>query len=198
MTDEAIVGLFWERDERAIEESKTQYDRYLTAVAVNIVGNREDADECVNDTLLAAWDAIPPHKPKNLKTFLGKLARRIAIDAFRRGQDLVYVHVEAPDECGHRAEIENKVLSIEKIDSLILAPVVEYLRSTGENFHVMCLPDHPTPIEIRTHSMEPVPFFIYRSEAEREGVASLTEDTAEVCRNYIPDGTALMDMLINA
>ncbi|MBE6568230.1 MAG: cofactor-independent phosphoglycerate mutase [Ruminococcaceae bacterium] len=121
-----------------------------------------------------------------------------AIDAFRRGQDLVYIHVEAPDECGHRAEIENKVLSIEKIDSLILAPVVEYLRSTGENFHVMCLPDHPTPIEIRTHSMEPVPFFIYRSEAEREGVASLTEDTAEVCRNYIPDGTALMDMLINA
>ncbi len=84
MTDEAIVGLFWERDERAIEESKAQYDRYLTAVAVNIVGDREDADECVNDTLLAAWDAIPPHKPKNLKTFLGKLARRIAIDAFRR------------------------------------------------------------------------------------------------------------------
>lgn len=121
-----------------------------------------------------------------------------AIDAFRRGQDLVYIHVEAPDECGHRAEIENKVLSIEKIDCLILAPVVEYLRSTGENFHVMCLPDHPTPIEIRTHSMEPVPFFIYRSEAEREGVASLTEDTAEACRNYIPDGTALMDMLINA
>ncbi len=121
-----------------------------------------------------------------------------AIDAFRRGQDLVYIHVEAPDECGHRAEIENKVLSIEKIDSLILAPVVEYLRSTGENFHVMCLPDHPTPIEIRTHSMEPVPFFIYRSEAEREGVASLTEDTAEACHNYIPDGTALMDMLINA
>ena len=119
-----------------------------------------------------------------------------AIDAFRRGQDLVYIHVEAPDECGHRAEIENKVLSIEKIDSLILSPVVEYLRSTGESFHVMCLPDHPTPIEIRTHSMEPVPFFIYRSEAEVEGVASLTEDTAEACHNYIPDGTLLMEMLV--
>ena len=119
-----------------------------------------------------------------------------AIDAFRRGQDLVYVHVEAPDECGHRAEIENKVLSIEKIDALILAPVVEYLRSTGEDFHVMCLPDHPTPIEIRTHSMEPVPFFIYRSEAECEGVLSLTEDTAEACNRYIPYGTLLMEMLI--
>lgn len=119
-----------------------------------------------------------------------------AIDAFKRGQDLVYVHVEAPDECGHRAEIENKVLSIEKIDALILAPVVEYLRSTGEEFHVMCLPDHPTPIEIRTHSMEPVPFFIYRSESEVEGVASLNEDTAEACCRYIPDGTVLMEMLV--
>ncbi|MBE6655360.1 MAG: cofactor-independent phosphoglycerate mutase [Ruminococcaceae bacterium] len=119
-----------------------------------------------------------------------------AIDAFRRGQELVYIHVEAPDECGHRAEIENKVLSIEKIDSLILAPVVEYLRSTGEDFHVMCLPDHPTPIEIRTHSMEPVPFFIYRSEAECEGVSSLNEDTAAACNRYVSDGTRLMEMLI--
>ncbi len=119
-----------------------------------------------------------------------------AIDAFRRGQELVYVHVEGPDECGHRAEIENKILSIEKIDAHILAPVVEYLRSTGEDFHVMCLPDHPTPIEIRTHSMEPVPFFIYRSECEVAGVESLNEDTAIACNNYLPEGTVLMEMLI--
>lgn len=119
-----------------------------------------------------------------------------AIDAFRRGQDLVYVHVEAPDECGHRAEIENKVLSIEKIDELILRPVVEYLRTLGENFRVMCLPDHPTPIEIRTHSMEPVPFFIYFSDKEYAGVENLTEDTAIACNNYIPAGTSLMEMLV--
>ena len=62
---------------------------------------------------------------------------------------------------------------------------------------MMCLPDHPTPIEIRTHSMEPVPFFIYRSEREVEGVPSLYEDTAEACGYYVPAGTALMQMLID-
>ena len=72
----------------------------------------------------------------------------------------------------------------------------EYLRSTGEEFHVMCLPDHPTPIEIRTHSMEPVPFFIYRSECAVKGVESLNEDTAIECNNYLPEGTVLMEMLI--
>ena len=109
----------------------------------------------------------------------------------------MYVHVEAPDECGHRAEIENKVLSIEKIDALILKPVVEYLRDSGEEFRVMCLPDHPTPIEIRTHSMEPVPFLIYASDKKFSGVASLTEDSAIACDNYIPAGTSLMEMLVN-
>ncbi len=120
-----------------------------------------------------------------------------AIDAFRRGRDLVYIHVEAPDECGHRAEIENKVLSIEYIDDKILTPVYEYLVSTGEDFKIMTLPDHPTPIEIRTHSMEPVPFMIYSSRKKYNGVDTLTEDTAEACNNYISDGTRLMDIMVN-
>ncbi len=118
-----------------------------------------------------------------------------AINAFREGDDLVYLHVEAPDECGHRAEIENKILSIEKIDSLILRPVIEYLSASGEPFRVLTLPDHPTPIEIRTHSMEPVPFMIYDSETVYPGSDTLDEDIAENAHNYIPDGTILLSIL---
>ena len=119
-----------------------------------------------------------------------------AIDAFKNGKDLVYIHVEAPDECGHRAEIENKVLSIEKIDSLILKPLYEYLSKCGEDFKILALPDHPTPIEIRTHSMEPVPFMIYSSNEKHSGVSVLTEQTAIDCGYYIPSGTSLMEILV--
>ena len=118
-----------------------------------------------------------------------------AIDAFKNGKDLVYVHVEGPDECGHRAEIDNKVLSIELIDSKILKPVYEYLCSCGENFKIMILPDHPTPIRIRTHSITPVPFMIYSSAKENDGVDSFTERTAEATGTYISDGYNLMGIL---
>ena len=118
------------------------------------------------------------------------------IDAFKRGKELVYVHVEGPDECGHRAETENKVKSIELIDSKILAPVYEYLVSCGEPFKIMILPDHPTPIRIRTHSIDPVPFMIYSSKEETKGVDTFSEATAATTGLYIPDGFTLMDKLI--
>lgn len=118
-----------------------------------------------------------------------------AIEAFKSGTDLVYVHVEAPDECGHRAETDNKVLSIELIDSKILKPVYEYLESCGEAFKIMILPDHPTPIRIRTHSIDPVPFMIYSSECEREGVDHFAELTAISTGNYVSDGYNLMGIL---
>lgn len=119
-----------------------------------------------------------------------------AIQAFKDGYDFVFVHVEGPDECGHRAEIENKVLAIEKIDSIILKKVYDYLSASGENFKVFLLPDHPTPIEIRTHSMEPVPFFIYSSGDEHRGVAPFTEATAEATKLYYPDGSQLLSYII--
>lgn len=119
-----------------------------------------------------------------------------AIEAFENDYDFVYIHVEAPDECGHRAEIENKVLSIEKIDELILTPVYDYLVKTGEPFKIMVLPDHPTPIALRTHSMEPVPFMIYSSDEKHDGVDTFTEDTCAAKKFYIPQGQDLLSYMI--
>jgi len=118
-----------------------------------------------------------------------------AIEAFH-DHDLVYIHVEAPDECGHRGEWDVKVTAIEKIDTLVLAPVYEYLKNSGEDFKIMVLPDHPTPIETRTHAMEPVPFFIYDSRADKSGVHVYTEDTCEAAGFYISDGSTLLSHLI--
>ena len=119
-----------------------------------------------------------------------------AIDAFKRGKDFVYVHVEAPDECGHRAETENKVKSIELIDAKILAPVYEYLRETGDDYRIMVLPDHPTPIVKRTHTMDPVPFLIYNPAEPVKGVQTFTEETCSGTGLYIPHGYNLLDKVI--
>jgi 2,3-bisphosphoglycerate-independent phosphoglycerate mutase len=88
------------------------------------------------------------------------------------------------------------VLSIELIDEKILKPVYEYLKECGEDFKIMVLPDHPTPLRIRTHTMTPVPFFIYSSAAQLDGVANFNEFSAEAQENYIADGYTLMDILV--
>jgi 2,3-bisphosphoglycerate-independent phosphoglycerate mutase len=120
-----------------------------------------------------------------------------AIEAFKDGADLVYVHIEAPDECGHRAEIENKVKAIELIDKKILLPVYEYLSNSGEDFKIMILPDHPTPLRLRTHTITPVPFMIYSSKTEHTGAESFTEENAEASDNYMPRGHELIELLIS-
>ena len=84
MEDAQIVSLYWQREESAIRETEIKYDRYLTKIACNILADREDCRESVNDTYLAAWNSIPPHRPGVLSTYLGKITRRISIDCFRR------------------------------------------------------------------------------------------------------------------
>ena len=119
-----------------------------------------------------------------------------AISAFKDGDDFVYVHLEGPDECGHTADIKNKVKTIEDIDAKILGPVMEYLRSTGEDFKVLIMPDHFTPCAIRTHSHENVPFAIYdSSKTLSQGIDSYTEDNAAKSGYYIPDGYKILDEL---
>ncbi len=118
-----------------------------------------------------------------------------AIEALKNGYDYVYIHVEAPDECGHRAELENKVLSVELIDQKILKPVYEYLESCGEDYRIMILPDHPTPIRLRTHTIHPVPFMIYDSAAKQIGVDCFSEESAAAQNRYIENGYTLMELL---
>ena len=121
-----------------------------------------------------------------------------AIKAFEDGYDLVYVHVEGPDESGHRAELDNKVKSISMIDKMIIGPVYEYLKGKGERFAVMTLPDHPTPICKRTHTIDPVPFLIWDSEEKHNGVETFSETTAASTGLYVQNGHELLAKMIKA
>lgn len=120
-----------------------------------------------------------------------------AIDAFERGQDYVYVHIEAPDECGHRGEAENKKKSIELIDEKVLTPVYNYLKKCGAPYKIMVLPDHTTPISTRTHGGDPVPFFIYTSDDRVVGVNNFNEFSAQEKNFNIEEGYKLTDLLVN-
>jgi len=107
-----------------------------------------------------------PGATGNLNTnFAGKA--KAAMRAFEDGKEFVYLHVEAPDECGHQGDHAGKVKAIERIDADILSPVSEWLqenkKKTGEEYRILFLPDHPTPVSIRTHTSEPVPFMLYSS-----------------------------------
>jgi len=116
-----------------------------------------------------------------------------ALDALKRGSDLVYMHFEAPDECGHRNEPENKVLSIEYIDRRVLAPLIAGLKEIDEPYRILVLPDHPTPIVTRTHASDPVPYLLYDSSAEADsGVECFTEKTAASAGRLIDPGYTLM------
>ncbi len=83
MDDQLIVQMFRDRDENAVTEARRRYETYLMYIAENIIHDRQDAEECLNDALLAAWRSIPPQSPEDLRTYLGKLTRRIAINRWR-------------------------------------------------------------------------------------------------------------------
>lgn len=120
---------------------------------------------------------------------------KAAIDEFKAGQDFVYIHVEAPDECGHRHEIQNKVKAIELIDEKILAPVLKELETMGD-YKILIMPDHATPLALRTHTNDPVPYLIYDSTKKQTGVDCLCERAAKETGIYVPIGHDLMNRFI--
>lgn len=115
---------------------------------------------------------------------------KAALDLLTRN-DLVYVHFEAPDECGHRNEPENKVKAIEMIDSRVL-PILEEGLEQYEDYKILLLPDHPTPIVTRTHASDPVPYLLYQKSAPKMGVNTINEETAKATGIYMENGPAMM------
>lgn len=127
--------------------------------------------------------------------FKGKA--QAAVEEWQNGRDLVYIHVEAPDECGHRNEPENKVRSIELIDEQILTVLLAYLDNC-DDYKIMILPDHPTPIVTKTHAPDPVPYMIYRKGNELySGIDTINEESAKLTGNYEDFGPAMMRKFID-
>lgn len=121
-----------------------------------------------------------------------------SINALKNGADFVYVHLEAADEAGHRHEIDNKVKAIELIDEKIVGPILNHLKESGEDFSILIMPDHPTPLDIRTHTRNPVPYIIYKSyENNKETDLSYTEKNAETTGIVIKDGYKIIEKLFN-
>ena len=121
-----------------------------------------------------------------------------AVDALtKEGYDFAYIHVEAPDEMGHQGSVERKVQAIEYLDERIIRYVKEAMDASGEDYRMLILPDHPTPIEVRTHTSEPVPYLLYDSTAKQDNQWSYTERCAKTGGIYHAQGHELIDYLFS-
>jgi 2,3-bisphosphoglycerate-independent phosphoglycerate mutase len=105
--------------------------------------------------------------------------------------------MEAPDECGHHGDLEHKIFSIEEIDKKVVKPIYEALKNANEDFSILVMPDHPTPIKTMTHDSTPVPFLIYRSNDEKD--SGFNKYNEQNCRNsnlFVESGEQLMKMFL--
>lgn len=157
LEDAEIVDLYWERDERAISESDAKYGVYCYTVANNILWNQEDSKECLNDTWVKAWNAIPPQRPLALKPFFAKIIRNLALNRYhmqnaqKRGGNMVLIAMEELNEC---------VSSKEDVESAYFAKVLQ----KDVNLFLHTLPERDCDIFLRRY------FFL--------------ENTAEIARRY--------------
>ena len=120
-------------------------------------------------------------------------ARAACKAVLEEGFDFVYIHVEAPDEMGHLGSAEKKMQAIEALDHRLLAVLREQMDASGEPYRLMVLPDHPTPVRLRTHTAEPVPYFIYDSTRQNRKIGAYSEAEARLTGVYQPEGYRLMD-----
>ena len=126
MEDLQIIELYWNRDETAIKESQAKYGSYCSSIAYNILHSEEDAEECVNDTWLRAWNVMPPAKPNRLGIFLGKITRNLAIDKYRKERSEKYGSGQAAlcldelEECvGENHPIEDRIALAELMNRFL-------------------------------------------------------------------------------
>ncbi len=122
---------------------------------------------------------------------------RAALDALlNKGYDFAYIHVEAPDEMGHQGLVNEKIEAIEKLDKHVVQVLIEELDQSGEDYRMLILPDHPTPIRIRTHSNGPVPYLLYDNRKKLGGQENYSEETAKESQLVWKDGYKLIDHLL--
>lgn len=126
--------------------------------------------------------------------FAGKA--QCALDELLGGLDFVYIHMEAPDECGHQGDIAHKVYSIEQIDEKVVKRLAEGLKAANEDFRILLCPDHPTPIAVRTHVSDPVPYLLYDSRKAVGGSDSYDEESAKNTGVFVENGWQLMKKLL--
>ena len=115
---------------------------------------------------------------------------RAAIEALDSGVDYVYIHMEAPDECGHQGDVSHKIYSIEQIDGKVVKYLKEELDGRGGDYSLLIMPDHPTPICLKTHVSDPVPFVLYRKGDKGSGVP-YDEENAKKSGIYFNSGEEL-------
>jgi 2,3-bisphosphoglycerate-independent phosphoglycerate mutase len=128
----------------------------------------------------------------NIHTNFDGKAQASAKALLEEGFDLVYVHLEAPDECGHQGDALGKTKSLELIDEKVVGFLNNELEKAGVEYKMLILPDHPTPIVTATHASDPVPFMIYHKNKEVNGVDTINEETAKATGLFVESGVALM------
>lgn len=118
-----------------------------------------------------------------------------ALDALKGGYDFVYIHVEAPDEMGHQGSVERKVQAIEYLDQRVIEPLTKALDEEGVHYRLLVMPDHPTPIRVRTHTADSVPYLLYDSAKPQKESWNYNEKEAGVSGNFVPLGHTIIDKL---